>query len=51
MYIGRSFHSEFLRPFAQILREMISPTPTMKVISVKVALPVVSDQGLSNTYS
>ena len=30
MYIGRSLHSEFLRPFTQTLREMISPT--MKVI-------------------
>ena len=26
MYIGRSFHSELLRPFMQILREMISLT-------------------------
>ena len=48
MYIGRSLQPELLRPFTQILREMISPA--MKVISVKVAFTVVSDQSPSNTY-
>ena len=48
MRIGSSLHSEFLRPFTQILREMSSPT--MTVISVKVAFRVVSDQSPSNTY-
>ena len=48
MYIGRSLHHEFLRPCTQILRQMIFPT--MKVISVKVDVTVVSDQSPSNTY-
>ena len=48
MYIGRSLQPELLRPFTQILRVMISPA--MKVISVKVAFTVVSDQSPSNTY-
>ena len=38
MYIGRSLHSEFLRPFKQILQENMSPmslgeTPTNGLIS------------------
>ena len=48
MRIGSSLHFEFLRPFTQILRQMSSPT--MTVISVKVAFRVVSDQSPSNTY-
>ena len=53
-YIGRSLHSQFLRPFTQILRKMISPT--MKIyfcllmLSPKVAFTVASDQSSSNTY-
>ena len=39
-YIGRSLHSQFLRPFTQILR-MLSP---------KVAFTVASDQSSSNTH-
>ena len=39
-YIGRSLHSQFLRPFTQILR-MLSP---------KVAFTVASDQSSSNRH-
>ena len=39
-YIGRSLHSQVLRPFTQILR-MLSP---------KVAFTVASDQSSSNTH-
>ena len=45
MHVARSLHS-VLRPFTQILREMVSPT--MTVISVWVAFAVVSDQSSSN---